>query len=713
MSQASPQRQTVLGLGVVVTLLLGYLAQSSLAAQKRSPTVMALYGLAVLGWLALLLFEFVPANGQLLGRGPRSTGAGQARSPGDPRVPARPIVKVSLAVLALALSVTTYVLSADNTLGLPGALAWLLSITTWMLMAAERSPGRLWADGCACLENRHVPRPRLEIRHVLVALALIAVLAAAVFFRAHRLDDIPNEMTSDHVEKLLDAHDVSQGRYHVFFPRNGGREAIQFYLVALAGRLFGTGMSFLTLKLVSVLEALVLIPLVLWLGRELVDWETGFFAATLLALSWWDTVLGRLGLRIVLTPAVFTLVLVMLARGVRSGSRGAWLWAGVWMGVGVYAYQAMRITPLVAVAAFLVAVVGPLLRAVVSRARNAPEARTHWRMARTVAGRQALNLSLCGLVALAVFVPMLRFWHDAPVEMWRRVITRTTSGEAEIQGSGAQVFLDNLIGVLGMCHIRGDSSWFSAVPREPALDAVTGVLLVMGVVAWAVRLRLRRDPVDLLVVLAGLIMLLPSALAIAFPVENPSLARASGSLPLVFVLAAWPLALIRQRWSAAIGRRAGTGMAAALAVLLIGWAAILNHEIYFVRYALSYRNAALNPGEVARSVRGIIGPHASMEGVWLQGWPHWHDYRAIGIEAGDITFGNAIRDQSMLEELVATAPAAFPTRPLVFVVHPEDRAALDVLEATFPDGRTESRRRAVEGHGFHLFIVPREDDEGA
>jgi hypothetical protein len=268
------------------------------------------------------------------------------------------------------------------------------------------------------------------------------------------------------------------------------------------------------------------------------------------------------------------------------------------------------------------------------------------------------------------------------------------------------VFFDNMIRALGMYNVRGDSSWFSAVPGEPALDAVTGVLLVMGLVAWLVRLRVRRDPVDLFVVLAGLIMLLPSALALAFPIENPSLTRASGALPVIFVLAAWPLALIRQRWSAAMGRRAGTAMAAVLAVLLIGWAAALNHEIYFVKYEASYRRGALNPGDVAASVRRVIGPHGSMEGVWLQGWPHWHDYRAIGIEAGDITFGNAIRDQSMLEELLATAPESFQARPLVFVVHPRDRGALHVLEAAFPEGRAESHTRDLERHGFQLFIVP-------
>src|SRR5690606_22845031 len=140
---------------------------------------------------------------------------------------------------------------------------------------------------------------------------------------------------------LLDAYSVSQGIHSVFFRANGGREAIQFYLVAVAGNVFGTGMSFLTLKLVSALEGLLLIPVLVLFGREVVDRETGLFTAALVAVSWWHVALSRLALRIVLTPLLFAPVLITLIRGVRTGSRRAWVWAGLWMGVGVYGYQAM------------------------------------------------------------------------------------------------------------------------------------------------------------------------------------------------------------------------------------------------------------------------------------------------------------------------------------------------------------------------------------
>lgn len=703
---ASSRRVATLGIGVVGTILIAYLAQAGIASQHSLAGGALFYVLAVVFWLGLLAFEFAPPDGGLLRRGPRISGGGAARPLPDNLVGVNLIQKGVTAILAMALSVGAYVFSADNRFTLQGVICWMVSIVAWMLVAAERSPAQLLADWRERLLSIRIQQPTPRPKHFLAAGAIIVILSVAVFFRFFRLSDIPGEMTSDHVEKLLDAYDVSQGMYHVFFPNNGGREAIQFYLVTLASRLFGTGMSFLTLKLVAGIEALLLIPLIIWLGRELVDWETGLFAAALLAIAWWDIALGRLALRIILTPLVFTLVLLTLSRGIRSGSRKAWIWAGVWMGIGVYAYQALRMAPLAALAAFGVAVAGPLVAAVRAHFNNAPDAGVRRMIAANVAGRQALNLVLSGLVALAIFVPLLRFWHDSPFEMWNRVINRTTSNEVAIKGTPQAVFVGNYIDAMGMFNVKGDASWFTSVPYAPVLDVISGVLLVLGAVAWSIRLLTRRDPVDIFIILAGLVMLMPSALAIAFPEENPSLTRASGTMPIVFILAAWPLALIRQRWSAVIGKRAGTAMAAALVAILIGAAGYANYQTYFVQFNKSYRDSALNPGQVARAVREVVGSDGSMEGVWLQGWPFWHDYRAIGIEAGDITFSNAILDFPMLQSYVTNNPAAFMARPLVFIIHPQDTQSLDFLKAHFPEGHAEFHAGDVEKHGFYLFIVP-------
>jgi hypothetical protein len=694
----------VVGAGVVLVLLLSYLAQSALVSQQNAVAGIILYGLAGLAWLGLLMFEIVPPDGGLLRRGVRVTGGAAARP--LPIVEGTALnIRLLIAGGALALSVATYALANRNTFSLSCVVTWVLSILGWLIVAAERTPAQLLSDWRAWLRSS---RPKLEIRPAAL-MALLMVVGAAVFFRFYRLDAIPNEMTSDHVEKLLDANDIANnGIYHIFFPRNGGREAIQFYLVALASKLFGTGMSFLTLKLVSALEALLLIPLMILWGREMVDRETGYFAAALLAVSWWHTMLGRLALRIVLTPLVFVLILINLVRGIRTGSRRPWVWAGVWMGVGMYAYQALRITPLVAVVAFIMAVLGPLMSMVIAQLGKTADMPYRRLIAANVLGRQSLNFALAGLVALAIFVPMLRVWHDYPADLWNRVVNRTTDNEVAIQGTPALIFADNYWKALGMFNWRGDVSWFSAVPGEPMLDLTAGGLFVLGLIAWLVRLRIRRDPADAFILAAGLIMLLPSALAIAFPIENPSATRASGTIPIVFLLVAWPLALIRQRWCAVLGRGWGNVLAGGLIALLIGSSAFNNYHTYFVGYAESYRRSALNPSEVADAVREIIGADAPLDGVWLQGWPYWHDYRAIGIEAGDIAFDHAIFDVAALIDYLNNYPERFVVRPLIFIVNPQDAEALAVLRERFPHGEAQHHTSATEGREFILYVVPSE-----
>lgn len=694
-----------LGLGTTAATAIAFLAQSALKGSEAGSGALLLACLAWILWIALLLFEYAAPDDALLKRGPIVRG-----TPGWPL--ADPLsefnslyVRVVVAIGGLGLSILTYFLTADNLFRPAGVATWVLSIVCWMIAFAERDASTLLQDWQMSIRQLPDQVRRIVKPHWLPISAFVLILVAAVFFRVYRLDAVPYQMTSDHVEKLLDSYDVSTGIHHVFFTRNGGREAIQFYLVPLAARLFGTGMSFMTLKIVSVLEGLALIPLMVLLGREVIDTETGLFAAALVAISWWHTALSRLSLRIVLTPLLFTLVLIALVRAVRTGRRRSWVWAGFWMGVGVYGYQSMRIVPLVAVTAALVSVAGPVGRAVVEHLRDQGTAGQRWELMNNVISRQAGNLIASGIVALALFVPMLRVWHDYPDQLWNRVINRTTENEVNIQGEAAQIFFDNYGDALRMFNVAGDVAWISAVPGEPMLGLVAGGLFLLGLAAWAVRIAIRRDPVDSFMVVAGLIMLLPSALAIAFPIENPSATRASGTLPIVFLLAAWPLSLVRQKWRISFGRVLGTFLSGAFIAALLAGSFAYNFETYFTRYDEAYRAAALNPGPVADAVRDVIGPDAPLDGVWLVGWPFWHDYRAIGIEAGDITFHNAVADTSVLQDYLMNFPEKFTTRPLVFIVNPLDEATLDVLRDWYPSGDAEFHPDPVAKKDFYLYVV--------
>jgi len=99
---------------------------------------------------------------------------------------------------------------------------------------------------------------------------LLVFLAFLVvgFYRFYRLNQVPPEMFSDHAEKLIDVSNVLQGQYAIFFPRNTGREAFQMYLTAATARLFGTGISFLSLKLGTCLVSYLSLPFIYLLIRS-------------------------------------------------------------------------------------------------------------------------------------------------------------------------------------------------------------------------------------------------------------------------------------------------------------------------------------------------------------------------------------------------------------------------------------------------------------
>ena len=100
-------------------------------------------------------------------------------------------------------------------------------------------------------------------------------------------------MFSDHAEKLYDVMDVLNGQNAIFFIRNTGREAFQFYWTALMIRLFGTGVSFLSLKIGTAIAGMTVLPFVYLLGKRLSGRWVGLIAMLICGVGYWPNVLSR------------------------------------------------------------------------------------------------------------------------------------------------------------------------------------------------------------------------------------------------------------------------------------------------------------------------------------------------------------------------------------------------------------------------------------
>lgn len=615
----------------------------------------------------------------------------------------------------LGLSFIALRFTENNNFTTVGFWSWLVSILLWVIALAPQGNGPLrWSRELVAAIRRIRWRSG-----TMIALAAILLLGAA--FRLSDLNGVPPEMTSDHVEKILDSYGVLQGQHNVFFANNGGREPFQMYAMAVIAQLPGLGFNHFTLKLLSAVEGLIAIVAIYWMGREVVGEENrrfgnlvGLLLAALVAASYWHTALSRLGLRIVLTTVVTAALLTFLARAMRHNRREDFIKAGLVLGFGLYTYQAVRMLPVVIVVGIGIAFL--------FRAHN-------WRER----GRYVLNLSVLVLISLVVFLPLLGYWMQYPTDFWRRtegrllgddLITTTdeqgniierqaTLGERLAAfGENLPLLTNNIRTALLMFNWKGDVAWINGAPNQPAMDTFTGALLIVGLAAWLARMVRRRDVFDWLVPLALVILLMPSALSIAYPVENPSHTRTSGALPEVYLIAALPLALMLQSITGLMPGRRGTVVAVGLAGLVVLGAYNANTRTYFVGHYDAYIDSSYPYSEAGQVLRGFVDSDGGFGNAFMIGFPHWWDHRAMGIDAGRPDWPNGIVSLDGLKDFLFTAYQKTgeyhfdPEKDMLFFLSADDDISLATLQQHFPAGRLMLRQSYQPDDKYRLYRVP-------
>ena len=542
-----------------------------------------------------------------------------------------------------------------------------------------------------------------------VAVAFFLIMILGISFRFTELHAVPPEMTSDHVEKIQDAYRVYSGDYRIFFPNNGGREPVQMYLLAALSNLPGLDFNFFSLKFLSAIESLLTLPLLLWMGLELVEDKRRSFSVLvallltgLVAVSYWHVIIGRQGLRIPFTPLVTAPLLIYLARAMRHNRRGDFVRAGLILGFGLYMYQAVRMLTVVIVVGVTVAVI---VRKISWQERL----------------RYLAHLSILVFVALMVFLPMLHYSIEFPNHFWMRTSTRilgddlawATAQEAEeALRANVSVFMNNVRNALLMFNWKGDIGWFNGAPEYPMMDIFTGAFLVLGAAAWLVRMLKSRDPVIWFLPLVVLIMLMPTILSLAHPEANPSNSRALGAVPVVYLIAALPIAIIAAKLVQCFSGRLGKLLAVLICVGIILLANLRNTETYFDRYAPAYIGPSFPHSEAGSILRGFIQSDGAPGNAFSMGFPYWWDYRALGIVAGYPLWPN---DGAPIEWLPQKLEDAMRrtdalrldrNRDLLFFYNIRDEESQAQLREWFPDGRETLVQSYHPEDKFMLYRVP-------
>jgi hypothetical protein len=584
-------------------------------------------------------------------------------------------------LVASLLAVIAFLLFGGNSFSSLNVLLWICSLVAflvafWQPRSSLRSiKERLY--NWRSKQTWQIPITRWT-------LLVILTIAISAFFRFYRLDSVPSEMVSDHAEKLLDVYDVLGGQTRIFFPRNTGREPLQFYLIALTIKIFNTGISFLSMKIGTSLLGLLSLIYVYKLGEEIGNKWVGILAATLMGIAYWPNILARVALRFILYPAFVAPTLYYLIRGLRRGLRNDFIIAGVTLGIGLHGYTPFRIVP------FLVIVVVAIY--IVHR-----ESQNYRR-------QTLFGLALLAFFAFIIFIPLLRYWVEYPEVFAFRAFSRIGTTERPIPGPAYLILLSNLAKSLAMVNWSSGNIWVVGISNYPALELISAAFFLVGIVLLFTRYIRQRSWLDLVLLLSYPLLMMPAILSLAFPDENPALNRSGGVSVIVFLIAAIGLEGLLQTIRHKIGGKFGQRTAFVLAGALVFFSATLNYNLTFERYAEQFRLGAWNTSEMGSVIENFANTIGDPDTAWVVAYPHWVDNRLVGINAG---FPN--KDYSIW-------PEAFPTTlevpgPKLFLVKVDDEEALAQLHTLYPQGVSSLHDSYYENKDFYIFFVPAEDKQ--
>ena len=581
-------------------------------------------------------------------------------------------------MLGIPLALAAFITLSNNLFTVLNVALWMLAIICfiWAFWLPGEGKAPVWGRIRAFFVQ-----DAWQIKVTRWGLLVLVVVAIVAFFRIYNLTGVPSEPVSDHAEKILDVFDVSQGQTHIFFPRNTGREAFQMYLTLVVSWVFGTGLSYLSLKIGTVLCGLATLPYLYLLGREFGNKRIALLALFFAGIAYWPNVISRVGLRFPIYPLFVAPTLYYLIRGLRRRNRNDFILSGLFLGLGLHGYTPMRIVPFVVVIA-----VGLYL--LHSQSNGNRKQAVVW-------------LVILALISFVVFLPLARYWLENPDLFSFRALSRLGTVERPLPGPPIQIFLMNTWNALRMFNWNDGETWVHSVVYRPALDVVCGALFIIGIVLVLIRYIRQRHWQDLFLLLAVPLLQLPSILSLAFPNENPDLTRTGGALLPAFLIVAMALDGLLTGLTSRMSRRLGAALAWVLILFLAVWSTFQNYDLVFHQYADQYTGSANDTSDMGAVIRQFKQVYGTTDSVWIVAFPYWVDTRLPGIWAGipDRDFAIWPQDFNKTLEVKGTK---------LFMIKPDDTTDVDLLRQMYPQGALSTFQSAtnLEDKNFLILFVP-------
>ena len=333
-------------------------------------------------------------------------------------------------------------------------------------------------------------------------LIAVILLLIAAFLRLKDAATLPPGLSNDEITNVRIVETAREGSIEVFYNLGDeGREGL--YPIVLAFLVTLTGRGMLGYRLLSIWAGMLSLAVVYAVGKRLFGNWAGLSAMGLLVVGFWPILLARDVSQSTLLPllVVTTLLALMVAfpahrRSVPGGEHtGSATALGVLLGLGLYAHPVGLLTLLFSLSYILY---------VVRTQHHLP--------------RQRMNtyISFMLLMMIIIGMPYLISSIRHP----------DLSGTARLVGESPRFSPQTMVQAFGGVFIVGDKNPLHNLPGRPLFDAISGILILVGMIAAIVDWRRPRH----ILILLAITILSPVFL---LPTQAPNFLNYASALPLL------------------------------------------------------------------------------------------------------------------------------------------------------------------------------------
>ena len=577
-------------------------------------------------------------------------------------------VRMVWILAAFVMAVTASLFYRQGSLSMMAGLLWLASIFA-IVRAFFQADRFHWSDFKSVFRS-FMSSPRKWIVYgILIAVVLI--------FQLGRLEQVPPEIISSQVEGYYTVDGILNGDRGLWFPRNVVGEPLSYYWAALVNVFRASPLSFASLKLAYGLAGLVAVIYMFKLGKRLFDEKTGYISALLLGVSFWSILQQRAVLGYGLVLPIMLPALYYLFKSLQDDDLNSLLIASALTAMGLLTNKI-----------FIVLVIANLIISILYANRKEGDE----------AGiTLPLRIGISLLTGSVVVLPLIFVIALNPASWIAPIIDQLSAPNGSGLIGALITFFRNLFSALGMVNWSNRSSWVDGIGGRGALDWVSAAFFLFGLCVTLLH-DLRSDCKQALsLVFLFVIMLVPSALSIAQPMENPSLSRALGAAIPAILIAGRGFGFAAERL-ASVGKE-NFWIRRVVFIAIFGLVIVLNNfSLINSTYTRNYQASAWNASEMAEVIRNYDTGKSGNSQAYVVGFPHWVDARSVAITMGQPESNLSILPQDLGNTFE-------PQISKIFLLHLSDTESLGQLQSLYPGGVATTYQSLHPDKNFIIYLV--------